>query len=317
MLLIVILLLVLVIIYSGLRLVESTVFYKNAQQEPAFQSRTIVRDNVEYYPRTDMTVILLAGTDEEGPVLSSESYNNSAEADMVSLMILNHGDQTINLLSINRDTMMNIPILGVGGRPAGSFYGQLALAHTYGTGLDDSCANLRQAVSDFLYGVQIDHYVVMNMDAISVLNDAVGGVTVNVTEDFSQVSDPLPTGTVTLKGKQAMTYVRSRHGVGDELNLTRMERQREYMEGFLHSLRDCVQEDPQNLLTAYQDASNYLTTDCSVTVINSLLNECSGYSLGRVESVKGENRTGEFMEFYPDEAALDKLILEMLYAPKQ
>lgn len=316
-LLVIILLLVLVFLYSGLRFLESTVFYKDQPQEQPTQSRTIIRDGVEYFPRQDMTVLMLAGIDEEGPVEDSHSYNNSGEADMVSLLILDHQNETINLLSLNRDTMMDIQVLGLGGRPAGTIYGQLALAHTYGSGLEDSCVNLRQTVSDFLYGVQIDHYVVMNMDAIGILNDAVGGVTVDIQDDFSQISDPLPSGTVTLRGKQAVTFVRTRQGVGDQLNLTRMERQRQYMEGFMDALGESLEASPDTVLTAYQESSPYLVTDCSVTVVNALVERCGDYRLDRVISLPGENVAGEeFMEYYADEEALDELILQLLYAPK-
>ncbi len=316
-LLILILILVLVFLYSGLRFLESTVFHKEQIQDTQTKSRTIFRDGVAYYPRQDMTVVMLAGIDEEGPVHNSGSYNNSGQADMVTLVILDHQSQSIHLLSLNRDTMMDIPVLGLGGRPAGSIYGQLALAHTYGTGLEDSCANLRSAVSDFLYGLQIDHYVVMRMDAIAILNDAVGGVTVEVEEDFSQVSNPLPSGRVTLRGKQAVTYVRTRRGVGDQLNLTRMERHRQYMEGFMESLGTAVEASPETVLTAYQDASPYLITDCSATVINDLFQRYGHYTLDQVLSVPGENVRGtEFMEFHVDEQKLDRLILDLLYAPK-
>ena len=130
---------------------------------------------------------MVAGIDEYGPVVSSESYNNSGEADMVSLLIFDETNETIHMLSLNRDTMLEIPVLGIGGKQAGTIHGQLALAHTYGSGLEDSAKNLRDTVSDFLYGLNINYYVTMNMDAISVLNDAVGGVRVTVADDFDDV----------------------------------------------------------------------------------------------------------------------------------
>ena len=133
--------------------------------------------------------------------------------------------------------MTDVPVLGIGGRPAGSVYGQLALAHTFGTGLEDSCDNTVKAVSDLLLGAPIDHYMALNMDAIPIANDAVGGVTVKVTDDFSAIDPSLPMGEVTLRGEQATTFIRTRKGLGDQLNLSRMQRQKVYMEGFLEALR--------------------------------------------------------------------------------
>ena len=44
-------------------------------------------------------------------------------------------------IQLNRDTMTEIQILGVNGEPAVTMTGQLALAHTYGSGEEDSCEN--------------------------------------------------------------------------------------------------------------------------------------------------------------------------------
>ena len=312
--LIIILLLVLVLCYSGLRFLESTVFKQETQAGGS--GKTIVRDGVEYFPRQDITTILLAGIDEDGPVKDSQSYNNSGEADMVTLVILDHTLEQVQMLTLNRDTMMDIPVLGIGGRQAGSIYGQLALAHTYGSGLEDSCENLRRTVSNFLYGIQIDHYVVMNMDAIGIMNDAVGGVTVEVTDDFSPVDSTIPMGTVTLHGQQAVTYVRTRQGVGDQMNLTRMERQKQYMTAFMGQLKDRL-GSAGFVLNTYQQVEPYMVTDCSSTVITSIADRYGHYPLGQMISPEGENVKGtEFMEYYVDEQALDQLILELLYAPK-
>lgn len=317
-LLIIILLLVLVFLYSGLRFLESTVFHPQTQQPGSESSKTLVRDGVEYFPRQDLTVIMLAGIDEDGPVKESPSYNNPGEADMISLLIFDHTNEVIDILNLNRDTMLDMPVLGIGGKEAGTVHGQLALAHTYGKGLDDSAVNLRKAVSGFLYGLQIDHYVCMNMDAIALLNDAVGGVTVTVTDDFSAVDPTITKGTVTLKGDQAMTFVRTRRGVGDEMNLTRMQRQNSYMRGFLEALDAALEQDRDFVMNTYQQVEPYMVTDCSATVISSLLDRCGDYPLDRVLTPEGENRRGEeFMEYHTDPDALDTLIIENLYAPKQ
>ena len=79
---IVILILVLVFLISGLQFLESTVFHPAGSQQ-GIKDKTIIRDGVEYFPRQDMTVILVAGIDEDGPMVSSGSYNNPGEADMV------------------------------------------------------------------------------------------------------------------------------------------------------------------------------------------------------------------------------------------
>ena len=60
-LLVAILILVLVFLFSGLQILESTVFRKGTGTSQVSDRKTIIRDGVEYYPRQDITVILLAG----------------------------------------------------------------------------------------------------------------------------------------------------------------------------------------------------------------------------------------------------------------
>ncbi len=313
----VILILLLVILYSGLQILESTVFYGGYEQEDGFVSKTITRDGVDYFPRQDITVVMALGIDELGPVTSSGSYRNTGEADAVILLILDQKDETYTILCLNRDMMVEMPAIGISGKQAGNFYGQLALSHTYGEGLEDSCENTRKAVSDFLNGIVIDHYISLNMDAIAVVNDAVGGVTVNVVDDFSNVDSSIPMGSVTLSGNQALTFVRSRVDVGNQLNITRMTRHEEYMQGLMEAMTAKMESSETFVIDLYDKVSAYMVTDCSVNVVSGLMERCADYTLKEIVSPEGNNVLGEdYYEFYADEEKLDELVLRLFYMPK-
>ncbi len=308
--------LVLVLIISGLRILESTVLYPETVSG-ARTSKTITIDENDYFPRQDITVVMLLGIDGKGTFEASGFYRNESKSDMAALLILDQAEQTYSVLNLNRDTMLNMPILGLGGKTAGSSYGQLALSYTYGEGLNDSCENTRKTISDFLGGIVIDHYVAIKMEAMPIINDAVGGVTVNVTDDFSAVDSSIPMGEVTLRGKQAMYYVQTRKDVGDQLNLSRMDRQREYMQSFMEALRTKTASGDSFVLDLYEDISPYMVTDCSVNVISGLMERCSDYTLKEIVTPEGENVLGEeFYEFYVDEEQLQELVLRLFYAPK-
>ena len=311
-----ILILVLVMIYSGLRILESTVFYSQPEEKPA-ATKTITRDGIDYFPRQDITVLLVMGIDEEGIVKDSGSYRNNGEADMVALLILDQSDETYTVLPLNRDMMLQMPALGIGGKEAGTFYGQLALSHTYGSGLADSAENTRKTVSNLFYGITIDHYVAMNMDAIGILNDAVGGVKVTVVDDFSKVDSTLTKGEVVLNREQALNFVRTRKDVGNQLNLSRMERHKEYLLGLTAALSENLHGSDSFTVELYEEMSPYMVTDCSVNAISGLLQRCADYSMKGIVSIAGENKLGEeYYEFYADAEKLDTLILQLFYAPK-
>ena len=313
-----ILILVLVVLYSGLQILESTVLRSGSNAQESYQSRTIIRDGVEYYPRQDITVVMVLGIDESGPVASSESYMNQGAADVVMLAVFDEAKQTCDILQLNRDTMLEMPVLGIGGKKAGTYFGQLALSHTYGTGLADSCENTMQAVSDYLYGITIDHYVALNMDAIAILNDAVGGVAVEVTDDFSQVDPTIGQGKVILTGQQALHYIRSRQGLGDQLNVSRMARHREYAQGFMASFRAAREGSAEFMLKTYDALLPYMVTDCTLNTISGFVDRYEDYTVNPPVTPEGESKLGtEYYEFYADEEKLDDLILEMFFAPKK
>jgi len=309
--------LVLVMIYSGLRIVESTVFPSDQSTEAAVPRKTIYRDGVAYFPRQDVTVMMVLGIDQSGPAVNSNYHRNEGAADSVLLLIFDETNEECSVLYLNRDTMVNMDTIGVMHTYSGQVFGQLALAHTYGSGLEDSCENMKKTLMGYLHGLTIDYYVSMRMDAIPILNDAVGGVTVNVVDDFSAVDPSITMGQITLRGDQVMNFIRTRKDVGDQKNITRMERQKEYVGSFLKALRSREQEDTEFLLKVYEEVSPYLVTDCSSTVMSSMLERYLEYPIRQIVTPEGTNVVNKgYYEFYPDEEKLDQLILSLFYAPK-
>lgn len=110
--------------------------------------------------------------------MASTVANHGYPVDIVTLLVFDKREESVKLLCINRDTMVEMPRLNEQDRVTGTRVAQMALSHAYGYGLEDSCVNTRTAVSDLLYGVYIDYYFAMNMDAVAILNDSVGGATV-------------------------------------------------------------------------------------------------------------------------------------------
>ena len=307
--------LVLVMIYSGLRIVESTVFLNPGSTEQTGASKTIIRDGKSYFPRQDITVMLVMGIDENGPAVDSGYNRNPGAADVLFLVIFDETNRETTVLQLNRDTMLDMSTLSIEGKYAGTYYGQLALAHTYGGGMEDSCLNVKDTLENFLHGLTIDYYISMRMDALAILNDAVGGVT--VTDDFSKVDPTIGMGEVTLRGSQAENFIRTRKDVGDQKNVSRMQRQVEYVEGFLEAFRAMETENVNFVLETYEAAAPYLVSNCPVNTLSTMIDRYEDYKLAGVISPEGENVIGEeYYEFYVDEEKLDQLILQLFYAEK-
>lgn len=269
-----------------------------------------------YARREDLETVLLLGVDKfEGE--TPEGYVNNQQTDFLLLLVMDKENETCTPIQLNRDTMTQIQILGVTGEPAGTFTGQLALAHTYGSGEEDSCVNTVLAVENLLYGMEIDHYVSLTMDGVALLNDLVGGVTVEVLDDFSGIDDSLVQGeTVTLQGQQALTYVRSRGGLEDSSNLHRMERQRQYLSALQQQLKAAVQQEDGFTLDALLQLNEYMVSDCTVDQLSDLGDSLAAYQVSDILTTPGDAQEGEeFMEFTVDEAALQQLVMDVFYEP--
>jgi LCP family protein required for cell wall assembly len=80
-------------------------------------------------------------------------------------------------------------------------------------------------------GVRIDNYIVVDFGSFQDMVDAVDGVEVCVPEDIdsSEYGITIPAGTRTLNGKEALAYVRVRHGVGDGSDIGRIKRQQAFI----------------------------------------------------------------------------------------
>ncbi len=280
---------------------------------PVFPGSQLTLNGKTYRIRQNLETLLLLGIDNFGPMESSGSYLNDGQSDVITLVILDKTANTYTLLHLNRDTMTDVQRLGLGGAVIDTVPMQLALAHTYGNGMETSCRNAVTAVRNLLYNIPINHYLAVNMTGLEKMVDALGGVTVTVRGDFSQVDPTLIEGeTMKLSGSQCMTYLRSRYLVGDQSNLERNLRQRQFLQELLDS-RSLSQVSAEQLLP---EIAEYMLTDMNATRLSDLMERLSKASLAEIASPKGEAVLGkEYIEFYVNQSDLEALVIRLFCQP--
>ena len=228
----------------GIRSWENSRFFTGSDEvgsvsigaEP--ELKEITYEGETYRQRSDLKTYLLLFIDSSGEVQDTESYEGGGQADVQMVLVVDDSNQTWQVLQINRDSIVEVPVLGVQGQVIGYEEEQIALAHYYGNGKKSSCENTELAVSMMLDDQTIDGYFAVNMDAVGLLTDLVGGVELTVTSDFSAIDPSLVQGeTVTLHGEKALTYVRSRSNIDDETNIARMARQRQFLAALEEKLK--------------------------------------------------------------------------------
>lgn len=283
-------------------------------QERYIYEGTVEVDGVAYRRRRDVTSVLLMGIDRDSDAAVT-GYRNGGQADFLQLLVIDQAARQITRVPIDRDTMTPITVLGVLGNKSGVRTAQICLSHGFGDGGQQSCDLTVDAVSNFLLSAPVDEYVAMNLDGISVLNDAVGGVTVTLEDDFSALDPAMTPGTtLTLQGDQAEIFVRTRRGIGVGTNEARMKRQQVYMSRLMELL-DARAAQSQEFIGALYDAlSPYLMTSMSRGLLINRAWAAREYARTVVE-LPGEHGIGPdgFMEFRADETALQQIVLELFY----
>ncbi len=270
-----------------------------------------------YRYKKDIITVLCLGIDRADELDGTAAAGEGGQADTIFLMVLDSQDGKLTLLSVSRDTMTDIEIRDVYGNYLHNGTTQLALAYAYGDGGEESCQLTAEAVSNLFYGLPIHGYCAVNMEAIDLLNDMVGGVEVTIEDDFTGLDPSMKEGTtMVLKGDQATTYVRSRSSVGDGSNASRMRRQREYLLGFIRQAKARLKEDLTLPLDVYSALTRYMVTNISVNEAAYLATtalDCR-FTGDSIRNVPGETVQGDlYAEYYVDEDALYQLILDVFY----
>ena len=270
---------------------------------------SLSREGNEYPLKKRTDIVLVLGTDRtEDKTTNSdiEAYYNYDLADFIALLVFDHDAKTVTPLQVNRDTMCAVPWLAVNGIVGGHRTEQICYAHTYGTGKNDSCENVRNAVSDLLYGVPVDNYIAFTMDAVPIINDLVGGVRVTLEDDVPALGEEYVKGAnITLHGKDALRFVRTRDTLLLDSNLTRQNHQRLYLAGFTEAAREAVKANEDLAVDAFQAIDRFLCTDMTVNDISQAVDRLCEYTVLPVVSPEGELVMGEkYAEFYVDDDSL-------------
>ncbi len=273
------------------------------------------------YKRNENIVsILVMGVDrkEEEIARADElQVGEQGQADTILVGALDTETGSLKIINISRDSMTDVDIYNVNGEYAGVEEMQICLAYAYGDGAHLSCENVSKSVTRLLYGLPMDIYASVELPAVSVLNDAVGGVTLDVLEDLSSRDPALTKGAlVTLNGDQARIYVQSRNHENLDANNARMARQKQYLVAFLSTIQKRVRQNISTIFTLYQAVQTYLTTNIDLSKITYLASLAFSREItaDAIRTVPGEVTKGEeYAEYHVDEEALYQIILDTYY----
>ena len=272
-----------------------------------------------YYRENEITNYLIIGLDKDS-VNTVTGYQNGGQADFLVVLSIDRVNRTVTPVMLDRDTMAQIQTYGVFGHPSGTREMQLCLAQAYSTKGSSGSDNTAKAVEELLHGVKIDHYVTLDISAVPLLNDAVGGVEVTLQDDFTVYDPQMVQGaTLRLMGEQAEFFVSGRMTVADGTNASRMKRQQQYISAFLIQLRQELKQDSDKMTELLNSVSGHMQTDTAEDILLRDANAYSEYEWKPMRTPEGTHHIDEygFAQFRVDGEALRSMITDIWFLKEE
>lgn len=274
-----VLLLVLIAAVVGYVFYLGSLWDKNANQlgeDEVFGGEQPVSDS-------DLNILLL-GSDARDEDVDYEGDARGNRSDTIMVMHISGDREGVQVMSIPRDSWVDIEGHGKAKINAAMSYGGLPLA--------------TQTISDFI-GAPIHHVAIMDFEGFKALTDSVGGVTVQSETAFEIDGHSYTEGANELSGEEALPFVRARKMFADG-DLQRIRNQQAYLTGLMDEIVTAdTLGNPAKVAGIVRDFSPYMTVDAKLDAskIAGLAYELRSIRSGDVQffsaPISGAGRSGD------------------------
>lgn len=236
--------------------------------------------------------ILILGTDtrdgKNSQYGSKDDSSGYGHSDVMMLMDISADNKRVSVISFPRDLLVDTPACK---DPKSNKQYPAQSGVMINAAMSEAGIGCAVDTVNKLTGLEIDHFMMADFNAVKELSNAVGGVDVCVSDS---IYDPdsglrLKKGTSQVKGEQALAFVRTRHAFGDGSDLGRIKAQ----QGFLSSLVRKIKDDgtlsnPGRMLGIADAITKNLTIDEGLASVPTLLtvgNRLKNIDVGKVAFV--------------------------------
>lgn len=206
------------------------------------ESKLSINTSLEQNTNSEVTNIALFGIDAPEGV--------RGRSDAIMILSIDETNKKLKLSSIMRDSYVNI-----------EGYGKDKITHAYAFG----GAELAMNTLNQNFDLNISRFITVNFTTLPKIIDALGGITVNITEaEIKYIPGITHSGTQTLNGAEALAYSRIRYDGGDQM---RTQRQRNVLEDVFGKL---VSTSPTKIPSLLDTLLPLVDTNISPTEFMSL-----------------------------------------------
>ncbi len=208
--------------------------------------------------------ILIIGTDKRTGA-GNEGYGDKGSVGHADTTILLHvsKDRTnATAMSIPRDLVIDVPDCQAS--DGSTIPGTQDVRFNTSLGQDGRDPGCTMKTVEELTGVDVNHFVMADFNAVKTLTTAVGGVKVCLTKAVNDKESKLklPAGESTIAGEQALAFVRTRHSFGNRGDLDRIKVQQQFLGSLMRSMTSGdTLTNPTKLIKLANAATKALTVD--------------------------------------------------------
>lgn len=226
----------LVVVLSGISVAAYAVWDLTSRVKPTVTLATEPEFDVSLGAIDGPITIFLAGSDtREGQLLDD---GETGELNDVNLLLhVSEDHQNVTVISFPRDLMTPVPSCpGPNGEE--NYYSARSEAMLNSTLSIGGLPCVVRTIEE-ISGFEIPYAGIITFDGVIDMSNAVGGVDVCLTQSISDeyVGLDLAAGTHTLSGVNALQFLRSRYGVGDGGDKSRISNQQIYMSSLVRKIK--------------------------------------------------------------------------------
>ncbi|MFE2711542.1 LCP family protein [Streptomyces mirabilis] len=221
--------------------------------------------------------ILIIGTDKRTGA-GNEGYGDAGSVGHADTNILLHvsKDRTnATALSIPRDLIVDVPDCPTKQSDGTTkvIPGTQNVRFNTSLGQDGRDPGCTMRTVKAVTGIPVDHFMMADFNAVKTLTSAVGGVDVCVAHAVNDKEShlKLPAGKSTVKGEQALAFVRTRHSFGNQGDLDRIKVQQQFLGSLMRKMASGdTLSNPAKLFSLAEAATKALTVDTGIGKVSTL-----------------------------------------------
>ena len=215
--------------------------------------------------------MLLVGSDTRAGQGGGFGHVTSNLADVIILLHVSADRKNAVALSFPRDLM--VPWPACPSTTGGSGYLPQSLGQINAT-IANGGPGCTLLTVESITGLTIPYLAMINFKGVIEMSNAIGGVTVCVANPIHDTYTrlDLSAGVHTLQGLQALQFLRTRHGIGDGSDLSRISNQQVFMSSLFRKIKSQgVLTNPIYLYSLANAAARNMTLSSNMTDLNVLV----------------------------------------------